>query len=49
VAAAESREARQRAQMRERKRDERRGGARTHRLGWFSSAEIAAQPVISGD
>jgi hypothetical protein len=49
VAAATSRAARQRALMRERKRDERRGGARTHRLRWLSSAEIAAQPMISAD
>jgi hypothetical protein len=48
VAAATSRSTRQRALVRERtQRKRRRAGAR--RVRWFSSAEIAAQPMISAD
>jgi hypothetical protein len=49
VAAASSRAARQRALVRERTRDKRRSRGRKRRIGWLSSAEIAAQPMISAD
>jgi hypothetical protein len=46
VAAATSRSTRQRALARKRPRAQRR---RARWFSWFSSAEIAAQPVISAD
>jgi hypothetical protein len=49
VAAATSWATRQRALVRDRTRDERRSRVHKRRIGWFSSAEIAAQPMISAD